>query len=100
MDNDLPNLSKMCSSFDNIAINFLLSAFLQVTSPDDKETNCPLPNLDEFTCKLQSDDARVLVDLLKLAVAQRAGGMGQQGISDTLTAMAKAYPEVRRGNIK
>ncbi|XP_038055580.1 E3 ubiquitin-protein ligase HERC2-like [Patiria miniata] len=66
----------------------------QVTSPDDKGPVSPIPSLDDFTSTLQHDDARVLVDLLKLAVANRAGHHGKQAISDTLTAMAKYYPEV------
>ncbi|XP_033632375.1 E3 ubiquitin-protein ligase HERC2-like [Asterias rubens] len=66
----------------------------QVTSPDDKGPVSPLPSLDDFTSTLQPDDARILVDLLKLAVANRAGHHGKRAISDTLTAMAKFYPEV------
>ena len=50
--------------------------------------------LDDFTSKLTADDARVLVDLLKLAVAGRAGEKGKDTLSDILTALGKAYPQV------
>ena len=52
------------------------------------------PDLDDFTNKLTADDARVLVDLLKLAVAGRAGPKGQEALSHVLTALAKNYPQV------
>lgn len=41
--------------------------------------------LDEFTRKLTEDDARVLVDLLKLAVAGRAGPQASPAITRVLT---------------
>lgn len=40
--------------------------------------------LDEFTRKLSEDDARVLVDLLKLAVAGRAGSRAVPAITKVL----------------
>ena len=52
------------------------------------------PDLDEFTRTLTADDARVLVDLLKLAVAGRAGGGGKEALSQVLTALSKTYPQV------
>ena len=54
------------------------------------------PDLDEFTKKLGADDARVLVDLLKLAVAGRAAPMGKEALSSVLTALGKTYPQVCR----
>lgn len=51
-------------------------------------------NLDEFTSRLSADDARVLVDLLKLAVAGRAGVHGKKALSAVLTALGKAHPHV------
>ncbi|XP_077868707.1 E3 ubiquitin-protein ligase HERC2-like [Saccoglossus kowalevskii] len=65
----------------------------QVTSPDDSEPPT-IQGLDEFTSKLGSDDARVLVDLLKLAVADRAGPHGKEALSSVLTALGKTYPQV------
>jgi len=43
-----------------------------------------LPALDEFTTLLSTDDVRVLVDLLKLAIAERAGSRAKERISNVL----------------
>lgn len=51
------------------------------------------PGLDEFTSRLIVDDARILVDLLKLSVARRVAG-GKKALSDVLTALGKASPQV------
>lgn len=50
--------------------------------------------LDDFTSLLTVEDARVLVDLLKLAVAKRVGPKGKETLGAVLTAMGKANPEV------
>ena len=50
--------------------------------------------LDEFTGILTMEDGRVMVDLLKLAVADRVGSKGKEVLAAVLTAMAKANPEV------
>lgn len=52
-----------------------------VDGPDDGS----LSGLDEFTRRLGEDDARVLVDLLKLAVAGRAGSRATPAITKVLT---------------
>ena len=51
--------------------------------------------LDEFTLSLGHDDARLLVELLKLAVADRAGEYGKEVLSDVLKALAQTKAEVR-----
>lgn len=51
--------------------------------------------LDDFTRRLTADDARVLIDLLKLAVASRAGIDGRKSLSHVLTALGKSYAQVR-----
>ena len=51
--------------------------------------------LDEFTSLLTVEDARLLVNLLKLAVAGRAGERGQETLAAVLLAMGRAKPEVR-----
>ncbi|KAI8508669.1 E3 ubiquitin-protein ligase herc2, partial [Branchiostoma belcheri] len=66
----------------------------EVTSGSDQDPAPPVADLDEFTGKLSADDARVLVDLLKLAVAGRAGESGKEAISAVLTAMGKFNPQV------
>ncbi|KAJ8028688.1 E3 ubiquitin-protein ligase HERC2 [Holothuria leucospilota] len=81
-----------CFSFEQSACFLSLP---QVTRTEENGGDCAFtPNLDEFSSRLKPDDARVLVDLLKLAVAGRAGDHGQRAVSDTLTAMAKAYSQV------
>lgn len=52
-----------------------------VDGPDDGTQS----GLDEFTRRLGEDDARVLVDLLKLAVAGRAGPRATPAITKVLT---------------
>ena len=54
----------------------------------------PSAGLDDFTSLLTVEDARVLVDLLKLAVANRVGERGRETLGTVLTAMGKANPEV------
>ena len=62
-----------------------------VTSP----TSHP-SGLDEFTSLLSEEDARVIVDLLKLAVAGRAGEKGKETLSKVLTALAQANSTVSK----
>ncbi|XP_057260463.1 E3 ubiquitin-protein ligase HERC2 isoform X7 [Pezoporus wallicus] len=50
--------------------------------------------LDEFTSLLVPDDTRVMVDLLKLAVSNRAGEKGRDVLSAVLSGMGTAYPQV------
>lgn len=50
--------------------------------------------LDEFTSLLIPDDTRVMVDLLKLAVSNRAGEKGKEVLSAVLSGMGTAYPQV------
>ncbi|GFN81530.1 E3 ubiquitin-protein ligase herc2-like, partial [Plakobranchus ocellatus] len=49
--------------------------------------------LDEFTNRLNVEDARILVDLLKLSVARRFTN-GKKTLAYVLTALAKASPQV------
>ncbi len=51
--------------------------------------------LDDFTRLLTVEDARVMVDLLKLAVANRVGEKGKETLGAVLTAMGKSNAEVR-----
>ena len=61
--------------------------------------NFPLmaKDMDNFTHLLTVEDARVMVDLLKLAVAKRVGERGRETMAAVLTAMAKTNKEVRTG---
>ncbi len=51
-------------------------------------------DVEDFTSVLTVEDARVLVDLLKLAVANRVGERGKETLGAVLTAMGTANPEV------
>ena len=51
-------------------------------------------DLDNFTHLLTVEDARVMVDLLKLAVAKRVGERGKETMAAVLTTMAKTNKEV------
>lgn len=53
-----------------------------------------LRRLDEFTSTLSQEDARLLVELLKLAVADRAGENGKDVLSEVLKFLAQTKPEV------
>lgn len=52
---------------------------------DAQEDEIGSNGLDDFTRRLSEDDARVLVDLLKLAVAGRAGPRATPAITKVLT---------------
>lgn len=61
---------------------------------DEGVTSSLVSELEEFTHLLTVEDARVIVDLLKLAVAGRVGENGKETLSIVLNAMGKASPEV------
>uniref|UniRef100_UPI00358FCF6D E3 ubiquitin-protein ligase HERC2 n=1 Tax=Myxine glutinosa TaxID=7769 RepID=UPI00358FCF6D len=50
--------------------------------------------LDEFSSLLVAEDTRALVELLKLAVAGRAGQRGREILASVLAAMGALYPQV------
>lgn len=50
--------------------------------------------LDDFTVRMSVNDARNLVELLKLAVATRMGESARECLSEVLSRLAKAYPQV------
>ena len=49
---------------------------------------------EDFTNVLTVEDARVMVDLLKLAVANRVGEKGRENLAAVLTTMGKTNPTV------
>ncbi len=63
-------------------------------SEDEVAIRSSVSELEEFTHLLTVEDARVIVDLLKLAVAGRVGENGKETLSIVLNAMGKASPEV------
>lgn len=56
--------------------------------------------MDEFTSLLITDDTRVVVDLLKLSVCNRAGDRGRDVLSAVLSGMGTAYPQVSSGRAR
>lgn len=75
-----------------------LTAGLPITSivPKDsgQDEKQEISSLNEYTTLLTVEDARVLVDLLKLAVSGRVGDKGKDTLSIILNAMGKANSEV------
>ena len=65
-----------------------------VPKQDIRNEKQELSSLDEYTKLLTVEDARVLVDLLKLAVSGRVGEKGKYTLSVILTALGKSNPEV------
>lgn len=55
--------------------------------------------VDEFTSSLGLEDSRLLVELLKLAVADRAGDNGREVLSEILKALAQTKPEVSESKV-
>ena len=53
-----------------------------------------IEDVDEFTSSLGHDDSRLLVELLKLAVADRAGDNGKEVLAGVLRVLAQTKPEV------
>lgn len=81
----------------SLATSIMVETFTstdEVTSTIDPGNTAYPPGLDDYTNKLTADDARVLVDLLKLSVALRVGEKGRETLSDILTCLGKAYPSV------
>lgn len=67
-----------------------------MSSPEPSPAPQLYHDLRYFTCKLSADDARMLVDLLKLAIAGRTDskGRGKAAISRVLFALTKTYKQV------
>lgn len=51
-------------------------------------------DLNDFARLFSVEDARVMVDLLKLAVAKRVGDRGKETLAAVLTTMARTNKEV------
>lgn len=93
----LPSIHSLVTRISptNSCVPETVTSVEQVTSTVDPDSSINHPQgLDEFTCKINADDARVLVDLLKLAVAVRAGDKGREALSEVLTVVGKSYSSV------
>ncbi|KAK4294466.1 hypothetical protein Pmani_032901 [Petrolisthes manimaculis] len=89
------SLSSRASRLSHSAMSILaatLTTKADVVSKEaegEAEDETAQTGLDEFTRKLSEDDARVLVDLLKLAVAGRAGSRAVPAITKVLGGLAQ-----------
>lgn len=94
----LPSSGSLSSKSSKISSS--AASILAVTlTTNDQVTNTevdtlPIQDLDDFTTKLTVDDARVLVDLLKLAVAGRAGDKAREALATVLTSLAKVHSNI------
>jgi len=68
-------------------------AFTEVSSASVSRKTM-IAGVDEFSGSLGHDDSRLLVELLKLAVADRAGDNGKEVLSEVLKALAQTKQEV------
>lgn len=88
------SLSSRASKISHSAMSILAATLTtkadvvsdEAEAPDDDVNSS---GLDDFTRKLTEDDARVLVDLLKLAVAGRAGPGSSEAITKVLIGLAR-----------
>lgn len=94
-DCECMDLTEVSSSADTMARQSI-SSQASLDASDFTAVGIIPSGLDDFTSVLTVEDARVLVDLLKLAVANRVGEKGRETLGTVLTAMGKANQEVRR----
>ncbi|ODN06550.1 E3 ubiquitin-protein ligase HERC2 [Orchesella cincta] len=65
-----------------------------IENPEDEDQSLCLSKVDDFVGLFTQEEACVLVDLLKIGVAGRAGHDAKQIISSMLLALSKAQPSV------
>ncbi|XP_020288916.1 E3 ubiquitin-protein ligase HERC2 isoform X1 [Pseudomyrmex gracilis] len=82
------SLSSRASRMSTSAMS-VIAATLTSNAQVVGEDGATASGLDEFTSTLTEDDARVLVDLLKLAVANRVCATAKETISSVLIALGK-----------
>ncbi|KAK6172413.1 hypothetical protein SNE40_016067 [Patella caerulea] len=88
------SLAAKCSPATSIIVETFTSPD-EITRPAENQHVTSYPScLDDFTSKMTADDARVLVDLLKLAVAVRVGEKGRETLSEQLNCLGKANQQV------
>uniref|UniRef100_A0A4D5RD81 HECT-type E3 ubiquitin transferase n=3 Tax=Ixodes scapularis TaxID=6945 RepID=A0A4D5RD81_IXOSC len=90
----LPSSGSLSSRMSSAAASVFAATFSSSEQVTPAEPEAANSLLDEFTSGLTAEDARALVDLLKLAVAARAGDAAKEAIADVLKAMALENPQV------
>ncbi|XP_050578084.1 E3 ubiquitin-protein ligase HERC2 [Bombus affinis] len=88
------SLSSRASKMSSSAMS-VIAATLTSNAQIVGEGSAADSNLDDFTCTLTEEDARMLVDLLKLAVANRICRGAKETISSVLIALAKTNHSIR-----
>ncbi|XP_043274810.1 E3 ubiquitin-protein ligase HERC2 isoform X2 [Venturia canescens] len=88
------SLSSRASKMSTSAMS-VIAATLTSNAQVVGEAGSTEPGLDEFTSSLSEDDARMLVDLLKLAVANRVCHSAKEIISSVLIALGKTKSSIR-----
>lgn len=89
----MQSLAALVPMETSIMAETLTSADEVMSTMETGPTSFP-SGLDDFTVRMSVNDARNLVELLKLAVASRMGEPARECLSDNLTRLAKAYPQV------
>ncbi|XP_020707195.2 E3 ubiquitin-protein ligase HERC2 isoform X3 [Athalia rosae] len=87
------SLSSKASKMSTSAMS-VIAATLTSNAQVVGDGNTTEPGLDEFTSTLTEDDARMLVDLLKLAVANRICDAAKETISSVLVALGNANHQI------
>jgi len=87
------SLSSRASKMSTSAMS-VIAATLTSNAQVVGEDGATASGLDEFTSALTEDDARVLVDLLKLAVANRVCTSAKETISSVLIALGKVNSSI------
>ena len=82
------------ASVETVAVDTLGSAADSVVPEECDVDSDPVP-MDDFIQLLTEGDGRLLLDLLKLAVAGRVSETGRVALSHTLKLLGKTRPEVR-----
>ncbi|KAK0097381.1 hypothetical protein PV326_002182 [Microctonus aethiopoides] len=88
------SLSSRASKMSTSALS-VIAATLTSNAQIVGDTATTESGLDEFTTTLTEDDARMLVDLLKLSVANRVCDGSKETISSVLIALAKSNSSIK-----
>ena len=89
----MQSLAALVPMETSIMAETLTSADEVVSTIETGQTNYPT-GLDDFTVRMSVNDARNLVELLKLAVATRMGESAKESLSEVLSRLARAYSQV------
>nr|XP_022328228.1 E3 ubiquitin-protein ligase HERC2-like isoform X2 [Crassostrea virginica] len=89
----MQSLAALVPMETSIMAETLTSADEVMSTIETGQTNYPT-GLDDFTVRMSVNDARNLVELLKLAVATRMGESAKESLSEVLSRLARAYSQV------